>query len=113
MVASFIDGRIRIREVAFINRSLAFDIQGALLENKGITRASVNRGAGSLLVNYDTTKVNGETVVGLIAGFLNAGECDRTECRRLQWSIAVTRCYELEGCEWPMPLSHREEGSRQ
>lgn len=75
MVASFIDGRIRIRDVAFISRSIAFDVQGALLDNKGITRASVNRRAGSLPVNYDTAKMNGETVVGLIAGCLNAGGC--------------------------------------
>jgi hypothetical protein len=48
MVASFIDGRIRIREETFIRRSLGVGVQDALLENRGITRASVNRRTGSL-----------------------------------------------------------------
>lgn len=73
MVASFIDGRIRIRDEAFISRSLSCDIQDALLKNKGITRASINRRVGSLLVIYDTATMNGEKIVGLIAGYLNAG----------------------------------------
>lgn len=73
MVASFIDGRIRIRDKAFISRSQVFDVQDALLKNKGITRASVNRRVGSLLVVYDTATMNGEEIVGLIAGYLNAG----------------------------------------
>ncbi len=73
MVASLIDGRIRIRDESFISRSLAFDVEDALLKNKGITQASVNRRTCSLLVIYDTAKMNGETVVGLIAGYLNTG----------------------------------------
>lgn len=73
MVASFIDGRIRIRDEALILRSLACNIQDALLKNKGITRASVNPRAGSLLVNYDTAEMNREGIIGLIAGYLNAG----------------------------------------
>ncbi len=74
MVASFIDGRIRIRDKAFISRSQAFDVQGALLKNKGISRASVNRRVGSLLVIYDTAMMNGEKIVGLIGGYLHASE---------------------------------------
>jgi hypothetical protein len=73
MVASFIDGRIRIRDEAFIRRSLAVGVQDALLENRGITRALVNRRTGSLLVIYDPAKMNGEAIVGLIAGYLNTG----------------------------------------
>jgi len=83
MVASFIDGRIRIRDEAFIRRSLGVGVQDALLENRGITRASVNRRTGSLLVIYDTEKMNGETIVGLIAGYLKAGgRAAGTEGRR-------------------------------
>lgn len=80
MVASFIDGRIRIRDEAFISRSLSCGIQDALLKNKGITRASVNRRAGSLLVTYDAATLNGEEIVGVIAGYLSAGRsAARTE----------------------------------
>lgn len=83
MVASFIDGRIRIRGKAFINRSLSCDIRDALLKNKGITRASVNRRVGSLLVIYDTATMDGGEIVGLIAGYLNAGvSAAGTEGRR-------------------------------
>jgi hypothetical protein len=83
MVASFIDGRIRIRDEAFISRSRAFDVEDALLKNKGITRASVNRRVGSLLVIYDAATMNGETIVGLISGYLYAGgSAAGTEGRR-------------------------------
>ncbi len=100
MVASFIDGRIRIRDVAFISRSLACDVQGALLENKGITRASVNRRTGSLLVIYDTAKMNGETIVGLIAAYLKDGEgAAGTEGRRSKPGLPKTcRGSLLGGC---------------
>jgi len=41
MVASFIDGRIRVRDEAFISRSRVFDVEDALLKNNGITRTSI------------------------------------------------------------------------
>jgi hypothetical protein len=83
MVASSIDGRIRIRDEAFTNRSLSCGIQDALLKNKGITRASVNRRVGSLLVTYDAATMNGEEIVGVIAGYLDAGRgAARTEGTR-------------------------------
>ncbi|MDR3177010.1 MAG: heavy-metal-associated domain-containing protein [Desulfovibrio sp.] len=63
MIASFIDGRIRIRAKALKNAALMSLVTEAISGREGILETRVNLKTGSLLVRYDPSIISPEDLL--------------------------------------------------
>ena len=63
MIASFFDGRVRIREKALKSPALMDMVQGVLRDQAGVLATSANLRTGSLLVHYDPRRISRETLL--------------------------------------------------
>jgi hypothetical protein len=63
MIASFYDGRIRIRAEALKNPATLDMVRGLITEHRGVLEATVNPRTGSLLVCYDPQEISRESLL--------------------------------------------------
>ncbi len=84
MIASFVEGRIRIRDEKLKSISAVSHIERKLSQFKGITDVSINRRSRSLLILYDKAILKLEQLLHVLADYLDAA---KTECRKYAVSI--------------------------
>lgn len=76
MIASFVEGRIRLRDEKFKNRAVGDEIQKNVAHLKGILNVSINRRTGSLLIFYDKAGLRLEQVLHILADYLDAAKTE-------------------------------------
>lgn len=64
MIASFIDGRVRLRSEALRDLTAMEMVRAAVSARDGVVSATPNPRTGSLLVLYDPAKISRETLAG-------------------------------------------------
>lgn len=74
MIASFIDGRIRIRDEKLKSISTGSHIKTKLLQFKGITDVTINHRTGSLLILYDKVILRLEHILHVLADYLEVAK---------------------------------------
>ena len=74
MIVSFIDGRLRIRDVSLKYPSTAENLRKVLLDIKGVSEVETNRRVGSLLVIYDKAVTGITKIVEAASAYLNIKE---------------------------------------
>lgn len=72
VVASVLDGRVRVRDEGLKNGPLAAQVADALLDTPGVAKAQANPRVGSLLVLFDAALVAAERILATIADLLGA-----------------------------------------
>lgn len=70
IVASLLDGRVRVRDEALKREPLATRVRDALLATPGVAAAEVNPRVGSMLVLYDATLAAVDQILETVAGLL-------------------------------------------
>jgi hypothetical protein len=92
MIASFVAGRIRLRDEKLKNRAVVAEIQKRAAQLKGISDVSINQRTGSLLIFYDRVVLRLEQVLHILADYLDAA---KTECRKYAFSITNRKIVNL------------------
>lgn len=70
IVASLLDGRLRVRDEALKREPLATRVRDALLATPGVAAAEVNPRVGSMLVLYDAALAAVDQILETVAGLL-------------------------------------------
>ena len=70
VVASLLDGRVRVRDEALKSEPRAAQVRDALLATPGVAAAEVNLRVGSMLVLYDAALAAVDQILESIAGLL-------------------------------------------
>lgn len=73
VVASILNGRVRVRDEALKREPLAAQVRDALLATPGVAAAEVNPRVGSMLVLYDAALAAVEQILKTIEGFIGTG----------------------------------------
>lgn len=96
MIASFINGRIRIRDEKLKSIAAASHIEKKLSHLKGILNVSINRRAGSILIFYDKTVWRIEQALYALADYLaDYLDIGRVGCKRRISCIADRKTVNL------------------
>ena len=74
MITSFIDGRVRIKDEAFRLPSLASMVRSILISTEGVKEVAVNQRVGSLLIIYDSSKINIRALIHSLRGYITMSE---------------------------------------
>ena len=74
MIASLVDGRIRIRDSQLRKTSVVEAIRENLLANPGIGEVAANLRIGSLLIIYDRAATNIDKILNILKQYLNLDE---------------------------------------
>lgn len=85
MIASFVDGRIRIKDEKLKSIAVISHIEKKLLQFKGILDVSINRRTRSLLILYDKTILRFEQILHALADYL-----DITKARCKKYAASIT-----------------------
>ena len=70
MIVSALRGRIRIRNEVIKNSALTTDMRDKLLSLQGILDVSTNELVGSMLILYDTERINLEKIESVLTSYL-------------------------------------------
>lgn len=92
MIASFVEGRLRIRDEKLKNRAAADEIQRLITPVKGIFDVSINQRTGSLLIFYDRAILKLEQLLHVLADYLNT---TKPECKRYAVSLTDRKIVNL------------------
>jgi hypothetical protein len=76
MIASFVEGRIRLRDEKLKNSAVVDEIQKRAAQLKGISDVSINQRTGSLLIFYDKAVLRLEQVLHILADYLDAAKTE-------------------------------------
>lgn len=79
VVASVVDGRVRIRDEGLKSESVAGRVRDELLATEGVTSVEGNPRVGSLLVLYNAARTALENILKAVSGILGTGHEGRTE----------------------------------
>jgi len=82
VIASFVEGRIRLRDEKFKNRAVGDEIQKNVAHLKGILNVSINQRTGSLLIFYDKTILKLEQLLHVLADYLDAAKAVSRKANR-------------------------------
>jgi hypothetical protein len=86
MIASFVEGRIRLRDEKLKNRAVVDEIQKRAAQLRGISDVSINQRTGSLLIFYDRVVLRLEQALHILTDYFDAA---KTECRKYAVSITT------------------------
>jgi hypothetical protein len=84
MIASFVEGRIRLRDEKLKNKAVVDEIRKRAAQLRGISDVSINQRTGSLLIFYDRAVLRLEQALHILEDYLDAA---KTECRKYAVSI--------------------------
>ncbi|MDL2266965.1 heavy-metal-associated domain-containing protein [Desulfovibrio sp. OttesenSCG-928-G15] len=108
MIASFFDGRVRLRNRALKEPETMQMVQDVVSKQDGILEMSANLKTGSLLITYDPAKITRESLLEA-AGFLQDQLAEKSKDliskKRMQLGLGpVANCYRGMGRKREMTL---------